>query len=156
MPKHLKRITKDNKLRHLGIRWTPRGNRLLHSFTTDKPRLACIAKRFANRGLEIDPISGALSIEKPARRTVRLSVPVVTFLALAICAAGALTLQGEAKSSTNRGECVFVSGESMPGVANTLTRVEMGGLSVLRVNCLKSRYRVTIDSKGLVVEARPS
>lgn len=127
----------------------------MHSFTTDKPRLACIAKRFANRGLEIDPISGALSIEKPARRTVRLSVPVVTFLALAICAAGALTLQGETKSSKG-GECAFVSGEPMPGVANTLTRVEMGGLSVLRVNCLKSRYRVTIDSKGLVVEARPS
>jgi hypothetical protein len=104
--------------------------------------------------LEIDAPNGLLLVPRPIKRAKRLAKPM---MALAMATGMSLLFLPSLEPTVpieRLEECEFVTGSSLPTAAEELSRTNLGGLSVLKVACLGARHQVTIDGKGLVVEAK--
>ena len=154
MPRHLRVKQERKQIRYLGASWLARSDRIAIPLASVTPRVACTIKRLLHRGLELDAPNGLLLVPRPIKRAKRLAKPM---MALAM-ATGMLLLFLPSLEKTapieRLEECEFVTGSNLPKAAGELSRTNLGGLSVLKVACLGARHQVTIDGKGLVVEAK--
>lgn len=140
-------------MRYQGVRWLTFGDRLIHSVRLDRPRVACVAKRFANRGLEVHGVGESFSIPKPLERRKVPKFLLALFAVLVLFATVAVNFRSEPAKVRVAEPCQFEVGSELPATANVLSSVALGGLNVIRVECKAARYRVTVDTKGVVVES---
>jgi len=140
-------------VRYQGVRWLTFGDRLIHPVKLDRPRAACAAKRFANRGLEVHGSGDSISIPMPLKRTKSPKFLIAVFALLVIGSSVALSFRSEPAKVKAVEPCQFEVGAQLPATANVLSSVALGGLNVIRVECKAARYRVTVDTKGVVVES---
>jgi hypothetical protein len=136
-----------------GVRWLTFGDRLIHTVRLDRPRAACVARRFANRGLEVHGVSGSFSIPKPSKRRKAPKFLLAVFAVLVLFTTVAINFRSEPAKVSAVEPCQFEVGSQLPATANVLSSVSLGGLKVKRVECKAARYRVTVDTKGVVVES---
>jgi hypothetical protein len=140
-------------VRYQGVRWLAFGDRLIHSVRMDRPRAACAAKRFANRGLEVHGGTDSFSIPKPSDRRKVPKFLLAVFAVLVLFSTVAINFRSEPAKVRAAQLCQFEVGSPLPATANVLSTVALGGLNVIRVECKAARYRVTVDTKGVVVES---
>ncbi len=140
-------------MRYQGVRWLTFGDRLIHSVKLDTPRAACAAKRFANRGLEVHGGSDSFSIPKPSERRKVPKFLLAVLAVLVLFTTVAINFRSEPAKVRAAQPCQFEVGSQLPATANVLSSVALGGLKVIRVECKAARYRVTVDTKSVVVES---
>jgi hypothetical protein len=153
VPKHLALNRNTVFVRYQGVRWLAFGDRLIHSVRLDRPRAACVAKRFANRGLEVHGGTDSFSIPKPSERRKVPKFLLALFVVLVLFTTVAINLRSEPAKIRTAQPCQLEVGSQLPATASVLSSVALGGLKVMRVECKAARYRVTVDTKGVVVES---
>lgn len=155
MAKHRQASFRAKTARNFGLVWQLEGERLTHSFANASPRLACVAKRFENRGLEVDSGASQISIPRVVEVQKRRKSYLVALALLPVFIVPTL-LAGEPKQGPKREPaCAFIAGKQLPSKVEITREVTLGGLSVLSLSCGGKRYSVTIDAKGAIVGSKP-
>ena len=154
MAKHRQVSARAQTTKQYGLKWQLEGDRLTHSFTDASPRLACIARRFVNRGLVVDARAAQISIPRVAeakqrRKSYLLGLAILPLLIVPLFVADE-PKQVQKRAST----CAIKVGEGLTPKSKVSRRVTLGGLSVLNLSCEGKRYSVTIDAKGAIVDSR--
>ena len=154
MAKHRQVSFRAKTARQFGLKWQLEGQRLTHSFTNASPRLACVAKRFENRGLVVDPSSAQITIPRVVEGQKRRKSYLVALALLPVFIVPTL-VAGESKQVPKREPaCAFKAGKQLPSAAEVSRKVTLGGLSVVSLSCSGKRYSVTIDAKGAIVGSK--
>ena len=154
MAKHRQVNFRAKTARQFGLKWDLEGERLTRSLTHTTPRLACVAKRFESRGLELDLGAAQISIPHVAkvRQHRKNYLAALAFLPVLLVP---MNVADEPEQVTTRARsCEINLGEQLPSKAEVTRKVTLGGLSVLTAVCNGRSYSVTVDAKGVIVGSK--